>query len=217
MEQAKYILTGDCKIPSKITLNGNTTPVWIQSEWTEGEYAEFVQKNGCGHCCCAMVLNLRGIKINPHEEFALCREMWGEPAPGKEGNWASVSGIVKVLKSFGVKAQYFGVPEGKCKETAERIVKFLKEGKQVIIWSHPTERIVPNPFSTGDHYILLVGIDEKGQILVANSSRKGATDNGIQFASVDMIEAALYEGCEPQDCTWGKMFLPHSGGCVAVE
>lgn len=215
--KARYVLTGDEKIPAQITLNGKTTPVWIQSEWTEGEYAEFVQKNGCGHCCVAMVLNLYGKKINPHEEFALWRKMWGEPSEEKEqGNWASAPGIVKVLKSFGVDARFFGVATGECRQTAERIAEYLREGKLVIIWSKPSEKLVPNPFSTGDHYVLLVDIDKNGQILVANSSRKGTTDNGIQFADVDIIEAVLPEGCEPQDCTWGTYHLNRSSGLIVV-
>ena len=214
---ATYVLTGDEKIPAQVTLNGNTTPVWIQSEWTDGEYAEFVQRNGCGHCCTAMALNLHGIKINPHEEYALCRKMWGAPQGDKEqGNWASAPGIVKILASFGVNAECFGVPAGECRKAAEHITECLKKGKQVILWSKPSDKLVPNPFSTGDHYVLLVDIDENGQILVANSSRKGTTDNGIQFTDVDIIEAVVPEESEPQDCTWGTYYLNHCGGYVIV-
>ena len=40
-----YTYTGNEKIPAKVTVNGKTTPVWIQQLWEDGEYKEYVQKN----------------------------------------------------------------------------------------------------------------------------------------------------------------------------
>lgn len=219
MHNATYSFTGNTKIPSEITFNGNSTPVWIQQEWDDGEYAEFIRRNGCGHCCTAMALNLHGIKINPHEEFALCRKKWGEPRMGEpleEDNFMSVCGIVKILAEFDVSAQGFGVPVGESEKAAEHIVKMLREGKQVIFWSHPSEKLENNPFSSGEHYVLAVSISDDGKILIANSSKRAETSDGIQFTDRETLAAVLYEGADPQDFTWGRYDLAHNGGYVVV-
>lgn len=214
----EYIFTGDENAPAILKLGENSTPVWIQQNWTQGEYAQFVRKNGCGHCCTAMALNLNGIKINPHEEFTLCRKMWGEPRmcePVNEDNFLSVSGIVKVIKSFGVNAEYFGIPIGKAMECAKHIEASLKEGKVVIFWSHPSEKIPHNPFSTGEHFVLAVGTDNKG-IVIANSTNRCDAVGGIQHTDCETIAKSLWDGCEPYDFTWGRYDLLHSGGYVVV-
>ena len=214
-----YKYTNDASVPAIITLGEHTTPVWIQQKWQEGEWAQFVQKNGCGHTCTAMVLNLNGININPHEEFALCRKLWGEPRMGEplyEDNFISASGIVKVIESFGIKAQAFGVPEGKAHEEAQHIENMLREGKQVIFWSHPSDKLPDNPFSSGEHYVLAVGFTKDDKILIANSSEKAAVKDGIQTTDTDTIAKVLREGSEPMDFTWGRHDLVHSGGYVVV-
>ena len=91
-----YTFTGDENAPAIVSIGNKSTPVWIQQNWQDGEYAQYVRKNGCGHCCTAMALNLNGVKINPHEEFEHCRKMWGEPRmsePINEDNFLSVKGI----------------------------------------------------------------------------------------------------------------------------
>lgn len=214
-----YIFTGDKKIPAEVTLKEYTTPVWIQQKWEQGEYAQYIQKCGCGHCCTAMALNLNGIKINPHEEFTLCREMWGEPRykePLDEDNFISASGIVKIISSFGIAAQCFGVPEGRCDAAARHIEDMLKIGKQVILWSAPSDKLPNNPFSPGEHYVLAVGINEDGSILIANSSERSDAKDGIQHTDCETIAKVLREGCDPQDFTWGRYDLKHSGGYVVI-
>lgn len=214
-----YSLTNDCKIPAIVTKDGYSTPVWIQQKWENGEYSKYIQQNGCGHCCTAMALNLSGIKINPYEEFSLCRKLWGEPReeePYCEGNFISACGITRILNSFDVPAQYFGVPVGKINCVKNHIKESLCAGKLIILWSHPNEKLPNNPFSSGDHYILLIGYEQNGKILVANSSEKTDTNNGIQIADLETIIDSLYEGCEPKDFTWGRYDLVHSGGYVVV-
>lgn len=214
-----YSLTDDCKTPAIITKGEYSTPVWIQQKWEDGEYSKYIQKNGCGHCCTAMALNLNGIKITPYEEFLLCKKLWGEPRneePICEDYFISAAGICKIINSFNVPAQCFGVPVGKTDYVGEHISKSLRMGKSVILWSHPSEKFHNNPFSLSDHYILLVGYGQDGKIVVANSSVKADTNNGIQFANLEMVVNSLYEGCEPEDFTWGRYDLPHSGGYVVV-
>lgn len=219
MNYATYRLTGNDKIPSEIQLNGNSSPVWIQSEWDEGEYAVYIRNNGCGHCCAAMALNLHGIKINPHEEFELCRKLWGEPkkdSPIKEDNFQSVNGICLVLKEFNIKAEKFGTLGKNKDEIVNHLKESLENGKQIIFWSHPTEKLPENPFSTGDHYVLAVGLNDNGEILIANSSKKGTTDNGIQFTDYETIYTSLFTDSDPLDFTWGRHNLAYSGGYVVI-
>jgi len=215
-----YTVTSDAAMPSVITCGEFSTPVWIQTNLTSGEYARFIQNNGCGHCCTAMALNLRGVKIDPHEEFTLCRELWGKPRIGKpfyEDNFMSASGITKILRHFGIDSECFGVPVGKCDESAALIENALILGKSVILWSHPSEKTMSNPFSPGEHYVYLVGLYKDGRILVANSSLRGNAKNGIQFTDRDAISSVLMEGCSPRDYTWGRYDLEHSGGYIVIE
>ena len=215
----KYTLTANELTPAIVSLGKYSTPVWIQQRWQDGEYAVYIRNNGCGHCCTAMALNLSGIKITPYEEYVHCRKLWGEPRrddENKEDNFMSVSGIVKVLSSFGVKAEYFGVPVGKTKEAAEHIESSLKCGKLVIFWSALSSKLADNPFSPGHHYVLAVGIDGEGRIIIANSSSRSKAVNGIQYTDTETIAKALMEGCKPLDYTWGRHNLNHSSGYVVV-
>lgn len=216
----EYTLTANELTPAIVSLGKYSTPVWIQQNWQEGEYAVYIRNNGCGHCCTAMALNLFGVKITPYEEFVHCRKLWGEPRKDdehKEDNFMSISGIVKVLSSFGVKAQNFGVPAGKTDEEKARIREALDDGKLVIICSFPGPKLPDNPFSPGAHYVLAVGFDENGRILVANSSSRSAAENGIQFTDIDTLVNALKEGCvPPDDITWGRNIVSTQGGYVIV-
>lgn len=217
MSCVTYQLTGEELTPATVSVAGGSTPVWHQAKWIEGEYQEFVRKNGCGHCCAAMALNLHGVKITPHEEFTLCRKLWGEPDREREfpqGNYQTVCGIVKILRHHGVAAECFGVPTRE--QAAKHIETALKAGKQVIFWSHPNEDFPENPFSVGEHYVMAVGYTEDGQILVANSSQRKAP-TGVQLVDVTTIARALYLGCDPGDTTWGeKGNHIHCAGYVVV-
>ena len=120
------------------------------------------------------------------------------------------------MKEFGIKAEKFGL----LRKTKDEVIKHLKEslesGKQIIFWSHPSEKLPDNPFSTGDHYVIAVGLTEDGKILIANSSKKGATQNGIQYTDYETVYLSLYEEADPLDFTWGRHDLAHSGGYVVI-
>ena len=214
---ATYQMINTELIPSIISLGEASTPVWHQAKWTEGEYEEFVRKNGCGHCCAAMALNLHGIRITPHEEFALCRKLWGVPNREQEfpqGNYQTVAGITKILNHHGVPAECFGVPTREY--AAAHIEEALREGKQVIFWSNPNEDFPENPFSFGEHYVMAVGYIKEGEILIANSSQRKAPD-GVQLVDINTIARALFLGCDPTDKTWGeKGDHIHCAGYVVV-
>ena len=200
MEYASYKIIDTELVYSVVEFGGKSTPVWRQARWSEGEYQAYIRGNGCGHCCTAMVLNLHGIEIDPYEEFSLCMKLWGEPVLPQRG-YQTISGITKILGHFGVKSEGNGVPTRKA--AAERIENALKNGKQVIFWSHINEDFPDNPFSAGEHYVLAVGYTEDGKILVANSSEKRAPE-GVQFVDIDTIARALCLGASPEDMTWGE-------------
>ena len=216
MEYAEYKLTNDDFIPAIVTLGEKSTPVWRQNRWETGEYRDYVRNNGCGHCCAAMALNLYGVKTDPHGEYSLCRKLWGAPDKQREhpqGNYQSVSGITKILKHYGVKAEYFGVPD--LESVEKHIDKSLKEGKQVIFWSHSTPAFTENPFSKNEHYVMAVGYTRDNKILVANSS-EAWTKEGVQLVEMNSILRALFFGAEPIDTTWGQDGFEMCAGYVVV-
>lgn len=100
MIYAKYNKRDDYLIPSQVILGDNITPVWIQQRWTDGEFSEYIVRNGCGHCCTAMTANLKGIKITPYEEYELCRKLWGAPNAGEQqDHFLSIDGKILVANS----------------------------------------------------------------------------------------------------------------------
>lgn len=205
MEYAKYYLTEDQYIPAVVEIGNRKTPIWMQQLWADGEYQEFVRKNGCGHCCAAMALNLYGISITPHDEYSLCRELWGAPSTNgeyRQGNFQSLYGITKIIRHHGVKAEAFGVSD--LEVAGNHIESALREGKIVIFESHPTPEFPDNPFSTGEHWVMAVGYTFNGQILIANSSVKAVT-TGIQLVDIGTIKRALPLGASPDEkMTWGE-------------
>ena len=212
MEQISCRAGNGGTVAAYVAHGENESPIWHQSRWDTGEYREFIIKNGCGHCCAAMALCLHGVRIDPHAEFSLCRTLWGEPKEG-EGNWQSVSGIVKILWHHGVSAACFGVADRD--SAAAHIDRALRAGKEVIFWSHPSPAFQGNPFSKNEHYVMAIGYAEDGGILIANSSEKAAP-SGVQTVDLDTIRRALFVGADPIDATWGLLDLPHSGGYVIV-
>ena len=115
MNFATFKNTGDKKIPAIVTVGNRSTPVWAQAEWTDGEYYKVINGSGCGHTCVAMALRFMGVEdIDPHKEYVHCRSIWG--APKKTGEertnqyaFLSVSGVEKVINSYGVTAKAYGV------------------------------------------------------------------------------------------------------------
>ena len=210
-----YRMTDDPSIPAIVYRGEYATPVWLQQDWKDGEFAVYIRNNGCGHCCTAMAANLSGVSVTPYEEYLRCREMFGAPA-GKQYHFTTVPVIVKVLESLQIPAKGFGVKKDGGAEAAAHIMDALREEKMVIMVSEPSERLPNNPFSSGHHYILLVGLTEDGQVLVANSSRR-ATDRGVQLTDEKTIAAAVHHDCDPGNITWGELERFHDGfGYVVV-
>ncbi len=163
-----------------------------------------------------MALNLHGVKIDPHEEFALCRELWGMPKREKlflQENYQSVAGITKILNYHDVPAEYFGVSD--IASVEKHFEASLKDGKQIIFWSHSTEEFPDNPFSKNEHYVMAVGYTKENKILVANSSEDW-TKEGIQLVELTSVMRALFFGAFPIDMTWGNGRFKDCAGYVVV-
>lgn len=216
MEYVDYRLTNDELIPAVVTIGDRMTPVWRQNRWSSGEYQDYIVRNGCGHCCTAMALNLYGITIDPHQEFSICRKLWGEPKrDGKviQDNFQSVSGITKILNYHGVSAEYFGVSS--FVDVEKHFKQALNTGKQIIFWSTYNEKFPENPFSKDNHYVIAVGYTKDYKILVANSSERWAK-NGVQLVDIPTIVQTLYLGADPVDTTWGQFDFERCAGYVIV-
>ncbi len=209
-----FCLTGRKLIPATVTKGGFTTPVWQQALWKKGAFARKIRHNGCGHCCTAMAATLMGKKIDPYEEYMLCRTLWGAPDETREqDHFLSVGGIAQVLNHLGVKTQCFGA-ENK-EQSSHHIVEQLQEGRLVILMADPFGE--KNAcFSTGYHYVLLADLTDDGKILVANSSQKGATQNGIQFVTREDVAQTLLAGSTADPTrTWGSL-AGFEAGCGYV-
>ena len=210
MEFATFKNTGDKKIPAIVTIGNRSTPVWCQSEWTEGEYYKVINGSGCGHTCVAMALRLMGVEdIDPHKEYVHCRSIWG--APKKTGDertnqyaFLSVSGVEKVINSYGVTAKAYGVEKNGIQKAVSHMIEELKNGKVVVFDS--VANFPDNPFSSGAHYVLLCGITKEGKILVANSGVKGKLDYpGINLVGSEDLEKAMLDDTIVSDMTWGQI------------
>ena len=206
---ASYTFNDDLLTPVTVTKGAHSTPVWIQKRWQDGEFATYIQNNGCGHCCVAMALRLSGIAdVTPYDEYLHCRALWGAPdeAAGQY-HFLSVAGALKSLRSYGVKAEAYGFLPGEREAAVAHMLEELARGRLVLFDSLPLRE--DNPFSSGAHYVLFVGLTEDGRVIVANSSVKARTDTlGIQTVNTEEITAALSdEGCEPlaHDLTWGVL------------
>ncbi len=215
MNYARFERTEDPSIPATVRIGEQTTPVWIQSAWTEGEYAQYIRRNGCGHCCAAMAANLHGVKTDPYQTYLLCHQLWGPPEESKgQDHFQTVAGITAVLRHWNIPCEAFGVAEGQQKQATDHILDCLRAGKQVIFVSDPF--LMPNnPFSTGYHYVMAVGFDRDGKILIANSS-ENTCKGGVQSVDPIQITNALFLGGTADSAmTWGIVEVLYKG-CTYV-
>lgn len=209
----------DGLIAATVARGAHTTPVWIQSRWQTGEYAEYIVKNGCGHCSVAMALRLSGIpEIDPHAEYCALRARYGDPDPAAgEGHWLDPQGVAASCRLHGLAAECFGIPAGGCRAATAHILSALAKGRMVIFLSFPLT--ADNPFSGGAHYVLLVGLDGAGRVQVANSSLRGVTKTpGVQTVPPAALTAALLpEGGDPTaGAVWGRADYGKRQGYIIV-
>ena len=105
---------------------------------------------GCGPTSLAMVLTyLKGEEITPVETAAL-----------GDGTYTCSEGTY--WSYFGDMAERYGVQCEEQEITSNNIMNALKEGKPVIA------SMGPGHFTSGGHFIVLRGVDDNGQIIVAD-------------------------------------------------
>ncbi|MBE5744434.1 MAG: hypothetical protein E7358_07005 [Clostridiales bacterium] len=224
MKYPTYKFFDDKLIPAQVELNNKTTPVWMQQRWQDGKYAVYVRQNGCGHCCASIICNLLGVEMTPYKHIEHCVKLWGEPSISPSGNqqyyFLSITGLSESLNSLGIPCKFYGHKNQGVDKAVNHIYESLKQGKQVIFISSPSDDFPNNPFSKGDHYVLAVGLTEGGKILIANSSTNGIYDigEGIQEVDLETIKRSLNPIAEPIYRTWGELEDLHLGiGYIVIE
>lgn len=184
---------------SKVTLNGKTVSV-INQHHVTGTYAAQIAKNGCGACCAAMALTLMGKKVTPANVIGKGVALWGE---WKKSCTLSGIGIQTIIKKYGYKAKYYKVSTLNRPAIKRTINKALKAGRPVICWTG-------RGFSSGDHYVLAVGYNKLGRVVVANSGKRGP----VNIVTLDALCKTLKEG-NGKDKGWYST-VRGSAGVVVV-
>lgn len=178
-----------------VKLGDKSTTIWDQHK-RHGEWAEVLSKHGCGICCAAMANNLKNNKpTTPEKLIELAVKKLGKKKKG-EMYAISTAGIVTILKEMGCKAHRVLVTSSNHDEVKKQIKEALKAAKPVICWTHP--RVTGDPFANGHHYVLAVGYNKDGEIIVANSGGKGPT----HVVGLDTLCKYLYRYCNGKDNDW---------------
>ena len=190
---------------AKVSVNGKSLKVFNQHK-LKGAYAKELSGHGCGSCCASFALALRGKKVSPAKVLKTGISLWGKwPKYGL----ISASGIATLIKKFGFAATYYPVTKSN-KQILKRVINAaLKAGKQVICWT-ATNGYKGDPFANGDHYVLAVGYNKAGKVVVANSGNKGP----INIVSLDGLCKFLQPG-NGSDKGWFKS-VSGSAGIVVV-
>lgn len=183
---------------SKVTINGETVSV-INQHHVTGTYAAQIAKNGCGACCAAMALTLMGKKATPANVIGKGVALWGK---WKKSCTLSGIGIQTIIKKYGYKAKYYKVSTLNRPAIKRTINKALKAGRPVICWTG-------RGFSSGDHYVLAVGYNKLGRVVVANSGKRGP----VNIVTLDALCKTLKEG-NGKDKGWYSTVKGSSGVVV---
>lgn len=170
-------------VSPKITMDGNTATVVSQSTRT-GKWATELKNHGCGICCLATALTIKGKPYTPEQLMGVAYTLFG--AAGKNELYGlSAKGAERVAKKAGIKAEALPVTSSTRQARKVKIDTSLKAGKPVLCW------IKGEPFSRDTHHwVLAVGYTSTGKIAIANS---GGADR-IQFVTLDQLASKLYAG-----------------------
>lgn len=164
---------------SKITLNGQSVTV-VNQHQIKGTYAKELSAHGCGACCAAMALNLMGKKVKPADILGRAVALWGK--------WSkypliSAHGLATIVGKYGCTAKVATVV-GSYRTTIRKLIDAaLRAGKPVICWTK-------EGFSSGDHYVLAVGYNKLGRVVVANSGNRGP----VNIVTLNALCEALKDG-----------------------
>lgn len=185
---------------SKITLNGQSVTV-VNQHKIKGTYAKELSAHGCGACCAAMALCLMGKKVKPADILGRAVALWGK---WPKYPLISAHGLATIISRYG----YIGKPAFLSTSNAKTIKKLidsaLRAGKPVICWTK-------KGFSSGNHYVLAVGYNKLGRVVVANSGNRGP----INIVTLNSLCESLKEGTGADKC-WYRS-ASGSAGIVIIS
>ena len=184
---------------SKITLNGHTLTV-VNQHKLKGAYAKELSAHGCGACCAAFALTLRGRKTAPAEVLKKAVSLWGK---WPKYSLVSTRGQTTILKKYGYTASFHAVTKTNRSAIRKLLDTALRAGRPVICWT-------AKGFSSGDHYVLAVGYNKLGRVVVANSGNRGP----VNIVTLDTLCKSLQKG-KGTDKGWYKS-TAGSAGIVIV-
>ncbi len=190
---------------SKVTLNGKTVTV-VNQHRIGGTYGKQIAKNGCGACCTSMALGFMGKKVTPANVIVKGIALWGK---WKKSCTLSGVGIETLIKKYGHKAKYYKVSKLNKPAIKKTIDKALKTGKPVICWTDDNGK-KGDPFSNDEHYVLAVGYNKAGRVVVANSGKRGP----VNIVTLESILKYLQEG-NGKDKKWYNT-VAASAGIIVV-
>ena len=185
---------------SKITLNGQSVTV-VNQHKIKGVYRKELSSNGCGACCAAMALTLMGKKVKPADILGRAVALWGK--------WSkypliSAHGLGVIIGGYGYIGKLAILSTSNTKTIKKLIDSALRSGKPVICWTK-------KGFSSGDHYVLAVGYNKLGRVVVANSGNRGP----VNIVTLNALCESLKEG-NGADKDWYRS-ASDSAGIVIVS
>lgn len=161
---------------SKITLNGQSITV-VNQHQIKGTYAKELSAHGCGACCAAMALCLMGKKVKPPDILGRAVALWGK---WPKYPLISAHGLAVIIERYG----YIGKLSTSNTKTIKKLIdSALRAGKPVICWTK-------KGFSSGNHYVLAVGYNNLGRVVVANSGNRGP----VNIVTLNALCESLKEG-----------------------
>lgn len=141
---------------NRVSKGGYSTPIWKQhSIWKKRSSAS---RHGCGICVTSMALQLSGVSSSPNRVLKQTNRSMRRCQSLKPGQ------AVKVLKKNHVNVKPVNTRSYSRRQCAAIMKGALDQGKMVMAL------VRGKPFSNNTHWVLVVGYDKNGQIVVANSS-----------------------------------------------
>lgn len=170
-------------IPAENTvrLNGRSTLVLNQSTRPAGTWQKELKAHGCGACCARIGLNLAGKSLKPEDVMDKAKQLFGKKLTG-ESYGLSAQGIATICIDYGVRAEALPVTKSTLPERKRDLDAALRAGKTVCCWVNGA------PFSSNHHWVIAVGYDANGKIVVANSGGK----QRIQHTTLDELTSKLH-------------------------
>lgn len=188
-----------------VTIDGKSLTVYNQHKLT-GKYAKNISSNGCGACCTAFALTLKGKETTPAKIVDKGIALWGK---WPRGCLLAAPGIATVIEGYGIPAKYYSV-SSKNRDNIQKVIdKALKAGKQVVCWTNDNG-LKGDPFAKGQHYVLAVGYNAAGKIVVANSGGKGP----VNLVSLSILIKFLQNGTGENKRWWQS--VSKAAGIVVV-